>query len=194
MRVPGRITVSWIASAMVFAGTAVPATASPDVEERPIDLFYGDFDDDLLLFAGQEPTDFCTGETPTVDQLRVWHRRDGSRVLRGSEGGVPLYLYSSDLGAPEFIEQTCGALFDDDAVTVPQEPLASGHGSVAQRIVERPDGTEEHRNRVRGQVFSSDRTRSRVCGWADLVIVDGIPVGDPADFQGLRVRPLPRTS
>lgn len=150
-------------------------------------LFYGNFDEDVLLFVGETTADICNGEEQPTHEARVFERRDGSTVTKVDGSVQPIYLYSSDLGAPEFIDATCGAMFDGDASTVPVEPFAEGEGTVRMRDEERPDGTLHTVNSTVGSASTADGTTFRLRAWADLVFIDGVPQGDPADFQGLRI-------
>lgn len=195
MHIATRSTTRAIATVMLLGGMAVPAAADqPGSVPGAVDLFYGDFEQGILLFAGQQPEDFCTGDTLTPTALRAVQRGDGSTVLLGSDREVPIYLYAASVGAPELIGQTCDAMFDDDPGTVPPAPIATGSGSTVQRITIETDGTQHVKNQTVGTAWSEAGVRWIVRGWADLTVVDGMPVGDPADFQGLRARTAPRMS
>lgn len=172
-------------SALVIAAQA-QGSGGFDEETHQEGLFYGDFDQEILLFAGATTEDFCNEDEPIHD-ARVFHRADGSVDIKVDASEQPIYLYSSPLGAPELIDATCEAMFDGDPDTVPLEPFALGDGLVRMRIEIAPDGTAHVVNSTVGNASSADGTTWRVRGWADLMIVDGMPVGDPADFQGLRV-------
>lgn len=194
MRLTTQSATRAIATVMLLGGLAAPATADTRQVPGQVDLFYGDFEQDLLLFAGQPPQDFCRGATGTPTTFRAVERGDGSTVLLGSDRDVPIYLYSASVGAPDFIGEVCTAMFDDDPATEPPDPVATGTGSVVQRITIEPDGTEHVKNDTVGTAWSGDGVRWIVRGWADLVIEDGMPVGDPAQFQGLRARTAPAMS
>lgn len=159
-------------------------------EEQPHveGLFYGDFDQGVLLFAGTTAQEFCNGDEPTHD-ARVFHRSDGSVDIKVDASRQPIYLYASPLGAPELIDATCEAMSDGDPGTVPLEPFAVGDGLVRMRIKIAPDGTVHVVNSTVGTAYSEDDTTWRVRGWVDLMIVDGVPAGDPSEFQGLRATP-----
>lgn len=159
-------------------------------EEQPhVDgLFYGDFDQKILLFAGATTQEFCTGVQPTHD-ARVFHRSDGSVDIKVDASRQPIYLYASPLGAPELIDMTCEAMFDGDPGSVPLEPFAVGEGLVRMRIEIAPDGTMHVVNSTVGTASTADDTTWKVRGWADLMVVDGVPAGNPSEFQGLRAIP-----
>lgn len=169
-----------------FTATAQAGGPGVDREQYVEGLFYGDFDREILLFAGGTAEDFCNEDEPS-HSARVFTRRDGSIVTKVNASRQPIYLYSSSLGAPELIDATCEALSDDDPSTVPLEPFAEGEGLVHLRREVAPDGTVHAVNSTVGAASSKDGATWRVRGWADLMIVDDVPVGDPADFQGLRI-------
>jgi hypothetical protein len=147
------ITIIAATTTMLAGFTATAQAGGPgfDREQYVEGLFYGDVDQEILLFA------------------------------------QPIYLYRSSLGAPELVDATCEALSDDDPDTVPLEPFAEGEGLVRLRREVAPDGTVHAVNSTVGAASSKDGATWRVRGWADLMIVDDVPVGDPADFQGLRI-------
>jgi len=149
-------------------------------------LFYGDFGKQIQLYAGGTAEDFCNGDEPTHD-ARVFTRRDGSIDIMVDASKQPIYLYSSPLGGPELIAETCKVMSDNDPDTVPLEPFAEGEGLVRMRIKVTPDGPVHVVNSTVGTASSADGTTWKVRGSADLMIVEGVPVGDPANFQGLRI-------
>ncbi len=188
-------------------GTAVPAASAhrsqeerdkaPRVEMLPVDLFYGDFDSNIHLFAGFTAEDACNGVTPRMAKAKVFERSDGTLTLKtGKIRRVDLYLYWFDGGGgPELIEATCAAMFDDDPTTQPLQPFAVGKGRVKMIIsgLESLDdaGGFHVANTTRGKVTAEDGSQWKVRGRASLDIgEDGIPVGDPAEFQGLRIRKI----
>ena len=116
----------------------------------------------------------------------------GSTDLHASDGGMQIFLYHSPLGAPEFIDATCQAMFDGDPSTYPVAPFVSGTAHFREHITVHPDGYEEHVNGVTGSATSPDGTRWRVRTWAAFAIDDGMLVGDPAEFQGLSLHQLGR--
>lgn len=158
-------------------------------EERPHEeaLFYGNFTDEVLLFAGATTQDFCTGNQPT-NTARVSTHADGSETVEVDADNQPFHLYASPLGGPELIDATCEAMFDDDPDTVPLAPYATGEGRFRIRIEQAPDGSAHVINSATGSVTSPAGPTWQVRGWADLEIVDGMPLGDPATFQGLAVQ------
>jgi hypothetical protein len=184
---PTRRTVTVIAATItMLVGLVAAAQAGGsgfDVEPHEEGLFYGDFDREVLLFAGATTEDFCNENEPT-HAARVFHRNDGSVDIMVDAVRQPIYLYSSSLGGPELIETTCEALAKGES---PLQPFAEGEGLIRMRIGISPDGTVHVVNSTVGAASSVDGTTWRVRGWADLMIVDGAPVGSPTEFQGLRV-------
>jgi len=201
-----KIGSALVVTALVLA-TAVPAASAhrsqddkdkaPRVEMLSVDLFYGDFDSNIHLFAGLTAEDFCNGVTPQMAKARVSERGDGTLTLKTSKiRRVDLYLYWFDGGGgPELIDATCAAMFDDDPTTQPLQPFASGKGRVriTHSGLDSVDDTGGFhiRNSARGTVTSADGSRWKVRGRANFDLADeGFPIGDPADFQGLRIRKL----
>lgn len=183
-----RTVTAALATCLLLAGSTTAAAAGPqgyDEQQHVEGLFYGDFDLEILLFAGATTEDFCNGNEPTHD-ARVFTRHDGSVDIMVDASEQPIYLYSSPLGGPELIDATCEAMFDGDPDTVPLEPFAVGEGQVRMRIGIAPDGTVHIVNSTVGSATAADGTTWKVRGWADLMIVDGVPVGAPTEFQGAR--------
>lgn len=184
-----RTVTAVLAASLLLAGSATAAFAEPQgYDKQPYveGFFYGDFDEEVLLFAGATAENFCNGDEPTHD-ARVFHRNDGSTDIKVNASQQPIYLYSSPLGAPELIAATCEALGDGDPATAPLDPFATGDGQVRIRLEIAPDGTVHAVNSTVGTATSADGTTWKVRGWADLMIVDGVPVGSPTEFQGLRI-------
>jgi hypothetical protein len=193
-----RATAALAAAALLLVGLptvagAAPAAADPQGYEEVdhgIGRFYGNFEAQVLLFAAGSAEDICNGgDEPTVP-ARVYERRDGGTDLKVTARDVPIWLYESPLGAPEFVDQTCGALFDGDPTTEPVQPFAHGTASLKERIEAGPDGVEDHWNGVNGTATSADGTQWKVRSWADFVIDNGVLVGDPAEFQGLAIHEI----
>lgn len=185
MRRTSGIVAATITLLVAFVATAQAGAAGFDAGQHEEILFYGNFDQGILLFAGGTAEDHCNEEPPTFD-ARVFTRRDGSIDLKVNSTEVPIYLYSSEFGSPpELIDATCAELDADRSV--PLQPFADGEGRVRMRLEFAPDGNVHVVNSTVGAASAADGTTWRVRGWADLMIVDGKPVGDPSEFQGLRV-------
>jgi hypothetical protein len=182
------------ASGILLGGGATGAAATPqgyDEEEHESGRFYGDFDLEVLLFTGDTVENYCNGAPEPVVTARVYHRQDGGAELKANSGGMPIYLYHSPLGAPEFFDETCAAVADGDPSTVPVPPFAAGTANFKERITVSADGVVEISNGVNGTAGDSEGTMWKVRTWADFVLDDeGMPIGDPADFQGLTLHEI----
>lgn len=190
LRPRGWVLAVLVTSVVVVLGVVTAQVAQGrGYEETTVTegLFYGDFDEDLVLFVGETPVGICSGADEPTHDARVFRRNDGRVSIKVDGSKQSIHLYESELGAPEFIDATCAALSDDDDSTQPVEPFAEGEGTVRMRNEERPDGTVHVVNSTVGSATDADGVTYRVRAWADLMIVEGVPQGDPADFQGLRV-------
>ena len=188
-----RSVAAAFATTLLVASAVSTAAASPqgyDEEDHLAGRFYGNFELGVLLFTGDEVVNYCTGAPEPVVEARVFHREDGGAELMANSTGMPIFLYRSSLGAPEFIDATCGALFDADPATVPVPPFASGTATFKERITISAAGVREDSNSVNG-IATGDGVSWKVRTWADFVLGDdGVPVGDPADFQGLSIHQI----
>lgn len=173
----------------VTTSAAVAAPQGYDEEERNAGRFYGSFEKDVLLFTGDGAEAWCMGDEPTRT-ARVYDRSDGSVDVKVNVRDMPFVLYRTPLDAPLFLEATCEALDDDDPTTVPVQPFASGTAGYKERVSISPDGVEGTYNGVNGIAVGTNGTRWKVRTWADLVVDDGVPLGDPAEFQGLSIQQI----
>jgi len=171
---------------MTSALSTAAATGGWEPGTEKSDRFYGNFDQDVLLFAGASAEATCREEIPSVAS-RVRAKKNGVVVVTIAPQRVKTYLYATDLGAPEFLAETCAALGDADPATLPVQPFATGSGNLRERVEVSPDDGTAVVNSVRGHASNTAGETWRIRGWADLVVEDGIPVGDPAEFQGLTV-------
>jgi hypothetical protein len=195
-KITRRAIVALVATCLLLAGsvTAAEARSGRGYEEieHPAGRFYGNFEEGVLLFTGGGVEEICNEGPEPMVLARVFERRNGTTVLRANTRDMPFVLYHSELGAPEFIDQTCQALVDDDPATTPVQPFASGTGRFRERIVTTPDGVEDHFNAVNGRATGSDGTIWKVRTWADFIVDNGELIGDPAEFQGLTIREIRR--
>lgn len=194
-RMIGRAMAALAACLLVTGlATTASATSGASVEElqHPAGRFYGNFDEGVLAFTGGGVEEICNGEPEPTVPARIVERGDGATVLRAMSPALPFVLYRSELGAPEFIDQTCQALFDGDPSTTPVQPFATGLGRFKERIVAGPDGVEHHVNGVNGWALGDDGAIWKVRSWADFIIDNGELIGDPAEFQGLTLREIRR--
>ncbi len=184
-----------LAACFLLAGPTTAASAVPqghEQQEHMAGRFYGNFELEILLFTGDEVTNICNGASEPIVTARVFSRQDGTVDLKVNARDMPIFLYHSPLGAPEFIDATCQAMFDGDPTTTPVQAFATGTANFRERITVHPDGFEEHVNGVNGEATSPDGTSWKVRTWADFAIDDGMLIGDPADFQGLTIHRMGR--
>jgi hypothetical protein len=162
-------------------------------EELEYGYFYGTFDQtpNVVLSAGGEIQEFCgdPGE-PGTAPMRVFPRKDGSVDLRVNAKDQEINLYYTDaVGAPEWLEEICPGIDDGDA---PPVPFATGDADLKVRTtVVSPDLVEVF-NSVNGKARGADGTAYKVRATADLVVEDGVPVGDPRDFIGFKLTEIRR--
>jgi hypothetical protein len=189
-----RSVTAVLAVCLLLTWSTAAALATPQgyhEQDHDVGRFYGNFEQGVLLFTEHvEP--ICTGAPEPVVPARVFHRKDGTVQVKVNVRELPIVLYRSPLGAPEFIDETCTALFDDDPATVPVQPFATGTANFKERITISPDGVEDHFNGVNGFATGTDGTTWKVRTWADFVIDDGVLIGDPAEFQGLAIHQIGR--
>jgi len=172
---------------------SAPAYAAPkgyDQDDFGVGYFYGTFDQDpnLVLLVGGSAEEFCLdnpddpfGAEPGLAQSRTFVRKNGDIDVKVNDKDQPIYLYETDEDGPSFIEDFCAVYVDTDPMTTAPEPVASGTADLKVRT--RISGsTLDVFNGVNGTLEASDGTEYKVRASADLVVQDGVPVGDPADF------------
>jgi hypothetical protein len=191
-----RTITAALATCLLLAGAATTATAQPQGhirDELGVGYFYGTFDQDpnISVIVGGRAEDFCEANPddpfnaePGSAPLRVFPNDDGSVDLKADDNGQPIHLYRQRVGGgPEWIEAVCAAYVADG--TIP-EPFASGTAHLKVRLS--IDGNVvDVFNSVNGIATGGDGTAYKVRAWADLVVVDGVPQGDPADFVGTEI-------
>lgn len=121
--------IAMLAVCLLLAGATTAASAGPrgsTQQDHKADRFYGNFELGILLFTGGGVEDICNGAPEPIVTARVFHQKNGTVRLRVKTQDVPIVLYHSPLGAPEFIDATCGAMFDGDPTTMPVQPFATG--------------------------------------------------------------------
>lgn len=171
--------------AMIMSA-AVPAVAEPRgfvEDDFHYGFFYASFDLGVAVFAGGPVESFCEGE-PGSAPLRVFERNDGSVDLKVEARDQPFWVYQSDVEPPVLVEQVCSGQI------APPEAFATGSGNLKVRISILPDGVQEVFNGVNGKATSADGTQWKVRTWADLTVIGGVPQGDPAEFQGVRIQQI----
>ena len=174
--------------ALLAVATGAHAAGYSEVPFEEGGFFYGDLEAGILLFSGESAEGFCDGDD-VVHDARLFEKADGSLTFKVDGSTQPLYLYATPLDAPVFAEATCDALAAGEPIV---EPFAVGEGTVRMRFTINSDGTMHMVNSAIGSVVDEDGTTWRVRGHADLMIVDGVPVGSPTEFQGLQYTPTGR--
>ncbi len=190
----------------LFLATAVSAASADRTQQGndkafrsemlPVDLFYGGLGNEFTLFVSFTAEDACNEVPAQMARARVRERSDGTLTVKTRRNrGIDLYLYEFDGDAFDFIDATCEAMFDDDPTTQPLQPIAVGKGWVKVKLsgLDSLDDTGGFhiRNTAKGKVTAEDGRTWKVRGNASFDLhEEGFPLGDPADFQGLRVKEI----
>ena len=193
-------------TALVVVATALAALVAPSnampkghvEQEIGVGYFYGTFNQspNIQLIVGGAVEEFCdvspddpfNGE-PGTTTARIFERRDGSVDIRVFDKNQPIHLYETDVeGAPVWIEEVC-AEYVETGTTL--EPLASGTGILRAHVAIDTAGVIDVFNAVHGWATGPDGTRYKVDASADLVVVDGVPVGNPEDFVAFEMKVFP---
>ena len=199
---PGRSVVTVLAALVLVVTAATAAMATPQgyiEDEAGIGYFYGTFDQDpnVSLIAGGTAEEFCLDNPddpfnaePWSAPMRVFPRTDGSVDLKVNTKDVPINLYYTEIGdGPAWIAQVCDVYLSGGPAP---EPFASGLADVKVRVSVISEGLVDVFNSVNGFATGTDGSEYRVRASADLVVVDGVPVGDPSDFVGFELIEIKR--
>jgi len=193
----------------VVAAAAVGAVAAPtSVHAEPqgflpvdfgVGYFYGTFDENpnTTLVVGGAAEDFCadnpddpfSGE-PGLTTARLYFRDSGTVDFKVNDKDQPIHLYHHAGVSPEWIEGVCADL-EADPTAVP-EPFASGTANLKVRLSVISDDLIDVFNSVNGFATSDDGTEYKVRASADLIVENGAPVGNPADFVSLNLNEIRR--
>ena len=173
-----------------------PAAASADPQgfiedEFEYGFFYGTFDQNpnVALFAGGTIEEFCFGD-PGTAPLRVFLRNDGTVDLKVNDKDQPIYLYYTEFNdIPTWLDEICPGIAGGD--TAP-EPFATGDADLKVRIALISDDLVEVFNSVNGKATGTDGTEYKVRGTADLIVENGVPLGDPREFVGFKLTEIRR--
>ena len=197
-----RLTTALVVVATALAASASPAAAeSNDVTEEAVGVgyFYGTFGQspNIALLVGGTAEEFCDANPddpfnaePGMTTQRVFVRSDGSVDLKVNDRSQPIHLYEIEFDtAPEWIEHVCALYFSDG--TKP-DPFASGTARLKVRVTIVSEDYVEVFNSANGRATGTDGTRYRVRASADLVVEDGMPVGNPEDFVSFQLREINR--
>ena len=180
---------------LVLTGlTAASASADPQgfiEDELEYWFFYGTFDQSpyVALFSGGRIEEFCPGD-PGTAPLRVFLRNDGTVDLKVNDIDQPIYLYYTEFNdIPTWLGAVCPGIAGGDA---PPVPFAMGAADLKVRITVISDDHLEIFNSVSGKATGTDGTEYKVRGTADLVVENGMPLGDPRDFVGFKLTEIRR--
>lgn len=198
------IGVALAATAAVVGSVAGSANAHGEPQgyiqgELGVGYFYGTFNEgpNMTLLAGGTAEEFCLDNPgdpfaaePGVAPLRIFLRNDGTVDLKVNDKDQPIYLYEQTFGdAPTWIANFCDNYFAGNAVP---EPYAEGTADLKVRISIISDDLVDVFNSVNGELVASDGTEYRVRASADLVVENGVPVGDPVDFVSFDLKEIRR--
>jgi hypothetical protein len=182
------------AVAALLLVVAAPATAGPKgfiEDELEYGFFYGTFDQspNVAVFAGGRIEEFCLGD-PGTAPLRVFLRNDGTADLKVNDKDQPIYLYHTEFNdIPDWLGDICPGIAEGDA---PPVPFATGEADLKVRITVVSENITEIFNSVNGKATGTDGTEYKVRGTADLIVEDGVPLGNPKDFIDLKVKKIRR--
>lgn len=183
-----------IFTVMLMVGVAAPASADPQgfiEDEFEYGFFYGTFDQspNVALFAGGSIEEFCFGD-PGTAPLRVFLRNDGTVDLKVNDKDQPIFLYDTEFNdIPTWLGAICPGIAGGDA---PPEPFATGDADLKVRITVVSDDLLEIFNSVNGKATGTDGTEYKVRGTADLIVENGVPLGDPREFIGFKLTEIGR--
>lgn len=183
-----------IFTVMLMVGVAAPASADPQgfiEDEFEYGFFYGTFDQspNVALFAGGRIEEFCFGD-PGTAPLRVFLRNDGTVDLKVNDKDQPIFLYDTEFNdIPTWLGAICPGIAGGDT---PPEPFATGDADLKVRITVVSDDLLEIFNSVNGKATGTDGTEYKVRGTADLIVENGVPLGDPREFVGFKLTEIGR--
>ena len=189
-----RVLVLATAMAMMLSLALPTASADPPgfIEDGfEYGFFYGTFDQspNVALFAGGTIEEFCFGD-PGTAPLRVFLRNDGTVDLKVNDKDQPIYLYETEFNdIPAWLGAICPGIAGEDA---PPEPFATGDADLKVRMTVVSDDLLEIFNSVNGKATGTDGTEYKVRATADLIVENGVPLGDPREFIGFKLTEIRR--
>lgn len=181
-----------ISVAVLTLAFAMPVAAQGFVEDEfEYGFFYGTFDQspNVALFAGGRIEEFCSGD-PGTAPVRVFLRNDGTVDLKVNDKDQPIYLYYTEFNdIIVWLGAICPGIASGDA---PPEAFAAGAADLKVRITVVSDDLLEVSNSVNGKATGTDGTEYKVRGTADLIVENGVPLGDPREFVGFKLTEIRR--
>ena len=197
-----RNVVTVLAALMLLASAATAAVAAPQgyiKGEAGIGYFYGTFDQDpnVSLIAGGTAEEFCLDNPddpfnaePGSAPLRTFLRTDGSVDLKVNAKDIPINMYYTEVGdGPAWIAHVCDVYLAGGPAP---EPFASGVANVKVRVSVISETLVDVFNSVNGTATGTDGTEYKVRASADLIVEDGVPVGDPSNFVDFELTEIKR--
>jgi hypothetical protein len=197
-----RKLIALLAAVGVLVGLASPAAADPQgyiEDDFGVGYFYGTFgqNPNVILLAGGTADEFCeanpddpfNGE-PGMASVRLFLRQDGSVDLKVNDKDQPIFLYYNEFDdGPIWIEDVCEAYFADGLVPA---PFASGMADLKVRISVISEDLVDVFNSVNGKAVGTDGREYKVFASADLIVENGVPVGNPEDFVSFELNEIRR--
>ena len=179
---------------IVMIGVSAPASADPQgfiEDEFEYGFFYGTFDQspNVALFAGGTFEEFCVGDPGTAPR-RTFLRNDGTVDFKVNDKDQPIFLYYTTFNdIPAWLGAVCPGIANGET---PPEPFATGTADLKVRFTVVTDDLLEIFNSVNGKATGIDGTEYKVRGTADLVVENGVPLGNPRDFVGFKLTEIRR--
>lgn len=199
----GAVVATAAAVGSMVGPTAVHAEPQGYIQaELGVGYFYGTFDQspNVAVLVGGTAEEFCIDNPddpfnaePGLAPLRVFLRNSGAVDLKVNDKDQPIHLYEQPgpVG-PEWIAGVCANLFDGDPATTVPAPFASGTADLKVRISVITDDLVDVFNSVNGTAVANDGTEYKVRASADLVVENGVPVGDPSEFVSFQITEIRR--
>jgi len=176
-----------VSVAMLTLAFAIPVAAQGFIEDDfEYGFFYGTFDQspNVALFAGGRIEEFCPGD-PGTAPVRIFPRNDGTVDLKVNDKDQPIYLYYTEFNAiPTWLGAICPGIAGGAA---PPEPFATGDADIKVRITVVSDDLIDVFNSVNGKATGTDGTEYKVRASADLLVENGVPLGDPREFVDFKL-------
>ncbi len=192
-----KLTTALAIVALTLVTFGGQASASPNgfIESTEgVGYFYGTFNQspNIVLLAGGDVQQFCDSYPgdPGTAPGRVFLRSGGVVDIKVNDKNQPIYLYKVDFdGAPEWLESVCGAYFNGHPLPA---AFASGTADLKVRVTVISENYVDVFNSINGKATGTDGSRYKVRATADLVIENGMPVGNPEDFVGFKLQKIKR--